>query len=719
MSASVEDLVRQSNAHRASNRLPEALASAIAATRADSTDPNAWWHVALSRLDLGQYEHAKTALLEVVNLAPWFADGWVELGKIELADGDDDDAIYSFNRALEYEDDHVDALINLANVYGGRGADHEDVAREVAILERIASMNRVSSGQLNRLGCLHYAEKRFFDAIESWKEASATAPDPAFYFNLGLAYSSADVGQLTDAIDSFRRAIECKPDYEIARTQINRLLPDVLSRADACRGIGQSILPEHAWYATYLNPYQLLNIADTEEDPLEDLLVPKTLQRLRKRVLQEIELEEGVLSWMPGLRLDRSRAIAAIDELNNGELALYHFFVYQDSKLLNFLTTGAHAHFLVDAEESPLQTLQHLDSDPNFLEWLGGYFAAQFDAVLTKAISGSEVELITQLASGRRWVSPNQDDACFQASRRAAGRLLIPIRELAAQAEDRLIKGAEVQRLLSAGRLAECLNALPVQFRDIQSEAVVSLRSIALACHNEHSDPEEAQRVLKNAESLRFKSAELKHLVQEDLKTLAEMVERLKEHEFRFTPRGQPSWAITRKGVTKGSEHSAPDDVNGVRWGTTLSRVPNGLQVEQEIAFWVAPGREIRFYLRDARTSTAETGTELRFRKMVGAALHYIVPSLVERLLQYIRSGKTLKVGPCNFTSEGVAYVTRRFIFSKDNFVPWRDMCTSLSNGQVHIASKRGAANPIAVDLRAHYNASMIPLLKAAITGEK
>ncbi len=82
MGTSAKELVQQSETHRASKRLPEALASAMAATRADPRDANAWWQVALNRRDLGHAEQAKTALLEVVDLAPWFASGWVELGKV-------------------------------------------------------------------------------------------------------------------------------------------------------------------------------------------------------------------------------------------------------------------------------------------------------------------------------------------------------------------------------------------------------------------------------------------------------------------------------------------------------------------------------------------------------------------------------------------------------------------------------------------------------------
>lgn len=719
MSASAKELVEQSETHRALKRLPEALASAIAATRADPQDANAWWQVALNRRDLGQAEHAKSALLELVDLAPWFASGWAELGKIEMAERDDEEAVISFENALEYEGDHLVALSNLAKIYGQRDVDHEDATNEVKLLEKLVELGRASSSQLNRLGRLHYAAKRYFDAIKNWKEASSASPDAAHYFNLGLAYGTAEVGQATNAIDCFRRALELDPSYEKARDQIARLLPAALARGNAVADVAPTILPTQAWYATYLNPYQLLAATDAVEAQLDAPLDPKALQRLRKRVLQEIELEDGALSWMPSLRIDRSRAIAVIDELNNEELAWYHLYVYQDSKLLDFLTTGAHSHFLVDATKSPLETLEHIDSDQSFLAWLGKYFSVQFDAVMSRAIAASKLHIVAQLTSGRRWVSAAQSDACFESSRRALDRLLIPLRELVGQSEGRLIGGAEVERFLGRNRLLECINALPVQFRDFQSEVGDSLRSIALACNNEHGDPEEAQRVLEQVATLRFKSADLEHRIQEDVEQLGKLIENLKRHEFHFTPPGQQPWSITRNRIAKGRDEATHHDVFGVRWGATFSRVTNGVQIDQEIAFWIDPGREIRFALRDVRTSTAETRTEQRFKEMIGAALNYIVPTLIERLEKHIRSGNALQVGPCRFTRDGAAYETRGLIFSKDNLVSWRDMHTDMRNGAVHIASRSGSAKPITLDMRTHYNAAMIPLIKAAMTGEK
>lgn len=718
MGTSAKELVQQSEIHRASKRLPEALASAMAATRADPRDANAWWQVALNRRDLGHADQAKAALLELIDLAPWFANGWVELGKIELSEGDLDEATVSFESALEYEDDNVGALSNLARIYDERDIDHEDTATEQKVLEKLASLSRATAWQLNRLGRLQYAAKHYFDAIKCWKQAIELAPDAAYYFNLGLACGTAEVAQHTDAIDCFRQALKLNESYEKAREQISRLLPAAIARAQIVARAGPTTLPEQAWYATYVNPYQLLNISATDLDEEEIPLEPKTLQRQRKRVLQEIELEDGTLSWMPALRIDRSRAISLLDELSDDELAWYHLYVYRDPKLLDFLSTGAHAHFLVDASASPLDAIEQVDGDPAFREWLGQYFAPQFDGVMSKAIAAANIELIEALAGGRRWVSAAQTDRCFEGARRAVARLLTPLKTLADEADERLVTAAEVQAVLDKAALAKCLDTLPVQFRDLQSEAGEAIRTIALACNNEHGDPEEAEKVLHCADALRFKSADLGHRIQGDFEQLKKLIANLNQHAFHFTPAGQRPWAITRHKIIKAADSATPKDVFGVRWGATFSRVASGVQINQEIAFWVDPGREIRFTLQDVRTSATETRTEQRFKAMISAALNYVVPVLVDRLEAYLKSGQSLQIGPCRLTREGAAYETRGLIFSKENFVAWRDMHTDMRSGSVHIASRSGVAKPITLDMRTQYNAAMVPLIKAAMTGE-
>ena len=88
-------------------------------------------------------------------------------------------------------------------------------------------------------------------------------------------------------------------------------------------------------------------------------------------LLQEIELEDGSVAWMPDAIIDKSRAIDVCAELNDDRRRLFHWNVFQNKPLLDFLSKGSHEHFLVDEQEYELDTIELLDDNENgFQEWL-------------------------------------------------------------------------------------------------------------------------------------------------------------------------------------------------------------------------------------------------------------------------------------------------------------------------------------------------------------
>jgi hypothetical protein len=146
--------------------------------------------------------------------------------------------------------------------------------------------------------------------------------------------------------------------------------------------------------------------------------------------LQEIELEDGSVPWLPGVSIDKSRAMGVCEELNDEDKRAFHWYVFQNRPLLAFLCQGSHEHFLVDEEDSPLDIIEILDEEAKgFREWLSEPFAAQFDRVLSKAIDARNLVVLECLLDGRRWVGASHADKCFESARRLVDRLLAPLRE--------------------------------------------------------------------------------------------------------------------------------------------------------------------------------------------------------------------------------------------------------------------------------------------------
>jgi tetratricopeptide (TPR) repeat protein len=87
----------------------------------------------------------------------------------------------------------------------------------------------LSSRYLNKIGILHYNNKRYYDAINYWKRLTACWDDAAAIFNLGLVYNHPDVAQIADAIDMWRLALIRFPDYKSAQESLSKAVPAALA----------------------------------------------------------------------------------------------------------------------------------------------------------------------------------------------------------------------------------------------------------------------------------------------------------------------------------------------------------------------------------------------------------------------------------------------------------------------------------------------------------
>ena len=66
----------------------------------------------------------------------------------------------------------------------------------------------------------------------------------------------------------------------------------------------------------------------------------KVIQRAKKRLLHELDLNNGKVSWLDDYSLDKSHAHTLDDELLDKNKARYHWAIFQNKRLLRFLTRG-------------------------------------------------------------------------------------------------------------------------------------------------------------------------------------------------------------------------------------------------------------------------------------------------------------------------------------------------------------------------------------------
>ncbi len=699
MSLTSDELVDKSIAQREKKRFEEALVSSLAAIEADRTNPDAWWQTALNRRSLGDEKNALLALRKTVELAPRFSNGWSRLGSVLADAGETEEAKEAFETALRFRSENLEALEALSSIYSDE-ADSDQDEKEMSVLARIEEHSYLTSNQNNRLGNLHLSAKNFFEAIKYYEAAMEDATHPACFFNIGLVYNHPEVSQDADAVDWWRITKERWPDYEPPDKRLVNVVPRLTKLAALARAEGPTLLPKDQWYSFYMNPFGLLSPSDDLDD---DDLDPKTIQRLKKTLLQEIELEDGAVSWMPGVIVDKSKAISLCDELNDETKRYYHWQVFSYKPLLHFLEKGAHKHFLVDDEESPLEIIQSLEDD-DFKEWLSEPFVQQFDVVLGKAIEQRNLVILECLLDGRRWVTRQHADRCFENTRRQVDRLIEPLREANNKADNVLPSVLSLKRMINDTSLAGILNLLPTYFRDYQNSAAEQLRGIAISCNNSHGNADLSKEVLHLTKLFNFKSAILNQRLEEDFKKIEELIQEERKDEAKKTMSGQ-SWEITKEGVTQDQRFIAAADVAAVRWGVLVTTTSVGK--DYDFLFYVTAenGSRISFCWKVSRNHEEN---HKHFGDLIDAAHSYIFPHLYKKLDRRLSSGNAIQLGGCKLTSRGIEFQTKGWVFSDDHFIPWDRVRISTENGEVIVQDAHSSKAKIALPLRETDNAPVL-----------
>ena len=554
-------------------------------------------------------------------------------------------------------------------------------------------MTELRSSDLARLGYLKYRRAAHFDAIAYWRKALTKGPPQAYLcFNIGLAYSQKAVSQDADAVDLWRRALSIDPGHVRARRELGKVVPRLLELAASALRTGDSVLDRDQWYSTYLNPFELLGL--DERTNSFDIDVGE-IQKRKRSLLHEIALADGHLSWLPGLIVERSRAITVLDELNHPRLRKHHTLVFADKGLLAFLSRGDHEHFLVDPETSSLDLINEIDRNADFREWLSSLFVSQYDRVLATAIQQRKLPVIECLLDGRRWVIQSREDDCFERARREVAKLLEPLTEARREVAIRKPSFASVEQLIERNDMVPIINLLPTHFEFQKNAAVEELRTIAVACYNTYHDSDLSNEILELTRMFQFKSAKLNQLLNNDFDQIHDLIRQEREREVHLR-RGKSTWEITRHGVQSDDVFIRSTDVVGVTWGVHKAREFGLATTGFLVRFRGTDGRTVHFswtVLDDwSGGSDAPIGVERSqelFNHMVQAAIEYVLPNVLARIQSRIGRQESVKIGPYELTAEGVGVATRRWVIWSRRLVPWSRVDVQIKHGVVNVTDRQ------------------------------
>jgi len=691
------ELVTKASDQRERGRIGEALVSASRATVLDPSSADAFWQLALCQLDTGETDAAIESLKKVTELAPNFARGWTRLG-MALEEADDEQAQECFERAIDLKPNEVDALLRLAQIYETNQQSEDEIKIRTALDELV----QLGPRELNRIGILYHEKKDFYAALRYYRRVAKEST--AGLFNLGLVFNTPEVSQQADAIDVWRRVLKIDPNNERAKSSINSLLPLQVRLRNEVVARSKTQLNPNQWYAYYISPIELLGFDNTIE--IDDLN-SKAIQRARKALLQEIELEDGSIDWMPELRIDRSRAMAVCEDLNDERLLRFHYHVFVNKDLSAFLSRGALAQFLVDDVSSPLATIELLEDDrEGFGSWLSSRFAPQFSLVLTKALAERRLPVIECLLGGRRWVRPEDEDKCFDGAHRQIDQMLAPLRIEARTSE--AIKPAvkSVEAILAAGGLGNILGLLPVAFYKSQQEAAMLIRSMAINCYNCHDDADSAKAILLLTSALALKSPSLQAKIADDIKALDERILEASKNEAHLEF-DKKTYSITRQGVRFGDTLFSPENILTACWGVVITNTSTR-QYEFSMSFKSSDGA--RSNIRWTATRNLEEQRRL-FDGLVNAALTFVAPKLIVRIQQALKAGQIFRIGNVTITGGGILFEVAGWFRSKSVLSPWSRCKSVIANGDLILSDPEDVNARAALSLHDTDNAVVLYLI--------
>ena len=688
-------------------------------------DESLWQELVLSASWSGQHEAAVDFAKSAVRNHPRSDWLWRQLGSELTALDRLDEAEKALNNARTLDQSAEWLWRYLAALHRKR----KNLEKEIEALETLNSLGKANGTDLNQLGIAYYNQKNFGKALEFYRLSTTTEPDIAALFNMGLVFNDPEVSQDADAADAYRRALVLKPDYERGLKELEATKRKLIPLADKARPEAMGLIQPDEYFQFYVSPFEALQI---EENELPEELDVKAVQRAKKRLLQEIDLNDGKVSWLNDHPLDKSRALTLEDELHDKTRREHHWAVFQNKRLVRFLTRGDIEHFLYSDDYFPRETLEMLEDEPDFVAFLSKSFARQFNLVLSRAIERRLLSVVEALFDGRRWVAPEDDDICFEGASKRVDDFVTQFRALAEQGKKQKVDLNQIQSLLPQKGAVELFNLLPTAFRQAQSQLVGHIRSLAIDCNNEHSDSELSAQILGLCKQFRFKSADLNKQLEDDSKALEKILAENRKHSFSAWVQQNQAVYVTHTGIKFAGDSVSAADVEAIRWGIYV-RTVNGMETDHSFTLIVSSAcdyLQVRwdkrgligdvknfFRQKDAVVSISQLPSadqETYFQKMIDAVVHHLIPPLVTKLAQRLQNGVPVNIGPCSLVQSGIAFRTG-MIFHKNHLVPWRDAETQMHNGQVCVFNRRNRNAQDSMAARETDNAVILPILCAAM----
>lgn len=676
-------------------------------------DENLWNYLACTALQLQRFDEAIEAYKQSIRISPQSDWAWIQLAKAFL----EADRLAEAEKTLTKASSLNARSPWLWRYYAKLYRKQKNIPKEIESLEMIYKLDEANGQDLNRLGIAYYKHGNYAKAEQFYRLSAAKLEDAAPFFYMGLVFNNPDVSQDVDAADAYRRALALNPDYQYAKEQLEVTRQKLVPLANRAKAAARDLIQPAEYFQFYLSPFEALQI---EPEKSADEFDVKAVQRAKKRLLQEIDLNDGKVSWLGDHSLDKSRALALENELYDNHKRFYHRAIFQNQKLLRFLMRGDINHFLYADDNFPKETIELLEKEPEFLYFLSKPFAQQYNLLLSRALERKMLPVVEVLFDGRRWVLPEDDDVCFEGANKQVNYLVNLLRAEVGREEKKKPSLQAWETFLNQHAFLEIFNLLPASFRSAKTDIVAELRSLV---YNNHGYAGLLQSflipcILFNFKST-FKSTELNKYLEEDHKTIAEKIVEECKDEVNLAFGKKRSFQITKEGIRDGNRFLSASSINKMRWGITVIGYSGGEKYDYLFVITDDAGETIRVswcaYNEDQRVANSTK----HFNSIVQATLRYLTNAAIEKMQAILQRGHSVFIGPCTLTKEGIKFKTKGLFFKNNQFVEWPEVSTKLQNGQVIAYKTSQPKVAIAMSARGIDNAVLLPIITLIMQDKK
>lgn len=205
---------------RSDGRLEESVLAARKATSLDPEHANAWWQLALSLCEKDGDEASLPALEKVCELAPDFAGGWHEMGRVHHSMGHLAPAIAAYERALQDDEEYIPSMRML--VFALKGSKVEGVpARRLKLLRTVFEKDKLDADDTFSLAYLLGEAEEIAEAVKVYERYTRDHAGQAAFYNLALDYRT--LGRDADALDALEAALRSGYDSDNRKTVVDGL----------------------------------------------------------------------------------------------------------------------------------------------------------------------------------------------------------------------------------------------------------------------------------------------------------------------------------------------------------------------------------------------------------------------------------------------------------------------------------------------------------------